>query len=256
MIYITCNTKGGVGKSLTSINLACLLHAKGNNFKVVELDSSNNSIVFKNSDFLTQDKAISLNLDQKDNAVSDMLFDVMSDANLDYILDLGGSTDTLNILEMIKPIQLPKTYLIPTLKIKKYMQNALNTFNFIGDPQNVVFVLNQYTNFKKLESEFKYFYGDKEMGIKPVSPIFAKSRTISLPFSDLFQVAEDDEQTILDLSNISKDISESEARTSCFNLANGDKDKFGVLIQQYRNSIDAAKLFQEIQESTKSLFQE
>ncbi len=254
MIYIIVNTKGGVGKSLTSINLACLLHAQDRNFKVVELDNNNNSIVFNNSDFLSEERAISLKLDKKDRALSDMLFDVMSDSSLDYIVDVGGGDDTLKILDAIKSVQIDKTYLIPTLKIKKYLQNALDTYEYIGDHDNTFFVLNQYNKIENIKSEFRYFFGAKEMGIKPVSPIFKTAKTIYIPYSDLFQIAEDDEQTILDLANISKDVSEAEARTTSFQLAAGDKDKFATLITQYQNSQDAQKLFEELQESTAPLF--
>lgn len=255
MIYIIVNTKGGVGKSLTSINLACLLQAQNRNFRVVELDNNNNSIIFNNSDFLTQDRAISLKLDKKDRAISDMLFDVMSDGSLDYIVDVGGGDDTLKILDALKSVQIEKTYIIPTLKIKKYLKNALDTYEYINDPQNTFFVLNQYTNFENIRKEFRYFFGDKDMGIKPVSPLFKSAKVIYIPYSDLFQVAEDDEQTILDLANISRDVTEAEARATSFQLADGDRDKFATLITQYQNSQEAQKLFRELQESTAALFE-
>ncbi|MEA2017535.1 MAG: hypothetical protein U9N59_03720 [Campylobacterota bacterium] len=254
MIYAEVNDKGGVGKSLTSIVLACLLHAQNRKFKIVELDNSNNSLVFKNSDFLTEDKAISVKLDQKDNVISDMLFDIMSDPNLDYIVDVGGGDDTRKVLDILKPIELPKTYLIPTLKIKKYLQNALNTYNYIDDPSNTFFVLNQYSDIKNIKQEFRYFFGDADMGIEPVSKVFKKSQAIYMPYSDLFQIAEDDEQTILDLASISQGVSEAEARKMSFELAAGDRAKFGVLITQYNNSIKAQKLFTEIQKNAEALF--
>lgn len=256
MIYIIVNSKGGVGKSLTSINLACLLHAQNRNFKVVELDNNNTSIVFNNSDFLTQDKAISLKLDQKDRAISDMLFDVMSDESLDFILDVEGGDGTFKILDAVKSIQIPKTYIIPTLRIKKYLKNALDTYEYIDDFENTFFVLNQYQKLQNIKSEFKYFFGDKDMGIKPVSPLFKSAKVIYIAWSDLHQVAEDDEQTILDLANISRDVTEAEARATSFQLAAGDRDKFAALIAQYQNSQDAQKLFEELQESTSPLFQE
>lgn len=255
MIYIIVNTKGGVGKSLTSINLSCLLHAQNRNFKVVELDNNNNSIVFNNSDFLTQDRAISLKLDKKDRAISDMLFDVMSDGSLDYIVDVGGGDDTLKILDALKSVQIEKTYIIPTLKIKKYLKNALDTYEYINDPQNTFFALNQYTKLQNVKGEFKYFFGDRDMGIKPVSPLFLSAKVIYIPYSDLFQVAEDDEQTILDLANISRDVTEAEARATSFQLAAGDRDKFATLITQYQNSQEAQLLFAELQESTAALFE-
>lgn len=255
MIYIFVNNKGGVGKSLSSINLACLLQSQNRNFKVVELDNNNTSIVFNNSDFLTEEKAISLKLDQKDRAISDMLFDVMSDSSLDYIVDVEGGDGTYKILDALKNVQIEKTYLVPTLKIKKYLKNALDTYEYINDFENTFFVLNQYQVLKNVKTEFKYFFGDKDMGIKPVSPLFKSAKAIYIPWSDLFQVAEDDEQTILDLANISRDVTEAEARATSFQLAAGDRDKFAALIAQYQNSQEAQLLFAELQESTAALFE-
>ncbi len=254
MIYVTCNTKGGVGKSLTSINLACLLHARGRNFKVVELDNSNTSIIFNNSYFLTKERAISLKLEQKDTAINDMLFDLMCDNSLDYIIDLGGGDDT-KVLDALKVIELPKTYIIPTLKIKKYLQNAINTYQYINDPKNTVFVLNQYGDIQKIQSEFKWFFGCKERGIRPVSTIFKTTKTIYMPYSELFEIAEEDEQTIIDLASDSHGVTEAQAREMSFKLADGDRIKFGALLTQYHNSLDAQKLFEEIQESTRALFE-
>lgn len=255
MNIIVTNGKGGVGKTNTTINLAGLLHAQDRNFKVIELDNSNQSFIFNNSDFLTRDRAVTFRLDQKDQALNDMLFDIMSDDRLDYIIDVGGGDDTKNVLDVILPLQLPKTYLIPTLKIKKYLKNAIDTFEYINDPENTVFVLNQYTNLDNIESEFKYFFGDKEMGIKPVSPIFKSTKTIYMPFSDLFQIAEDDEQTIYDLASVSRGVSELEAREMAFALSKGDRTKFAALRTQYGNSIKAQKLFDEMIISTRALFE-
>ena len=254
MIYTTINTKGGVGKSLTSVVLACLLHSKNRDFKILEIDNSNNSLVFKNSDFLTEDKAISVKLDQKDTVISDMLFDIMCESELDYIVDVGGGDDTQKILDILKPLELEKTYLIPTLKIKKYLQNAEDTYKYIDDFENTFFVLNQYQNQKNIKQEFKYFYGDKDMGIKPVSNLFKNAQVISLPYSDLFQIAEDDEQTILDLASVANGVTEQQAREMSFKLADGDRDKFRILITQYNNSLKAQELFQEIEEQVKTLF--
>lgn len=45
MTFVVTNNKGGTGKTTTTTNLAALLHAQGKNFKVIELDSVNNSFI-------------------------------------------------------------------------------------------------------------------------------------------------------------------------------------------------------------------
>lgn len=124
-----------------------------------------------------------------------------------------------------------------------YIENAVTTFEHINDPQNTVFLLNQYTNLENIFSEFKYFFGDKEMGIQPVSPIFESAKTIYMPFSELLQIASDDSQTILDLASVSRGVSELEARRMAFELCKGNRAKFAALRTQYNNSLLAQKLF-------------
>lgn len=255
MNFIVANNKGGTGKTITTTNLAALLHAQGRNFKVIELDSVNKSFILPNSDFLTPERAVSITINKADAAINDMLFDLMSDDSLDFIIDVGGGPDTASVLDLILPLDLQKTYIIPLLKIKMYIENALTTYEQINDPQNTVFLLNQYTNLENIKSEFKYFFGDKYMGIEPVSPIFKTAKTIYMPFSELFQIASDDSQTILDLASVSRGVSELEARKMAFELSKGDRAKFAALRTQYNNSLDAQKIFDEMIVSTRALFE-
>ena len=249
MIHIVANTKGGVGKSLTSITLACVLISKGKKIKIVEIDDNNNSLEYKNSDVLNLENIQSVETEKKDGAIADILFDVMSDPDIHYIIDTGGGNDTYKVLDALINIELPKTFYIPALKIKKYLKNAVDTYNYINQPDNTIFVLNQYQNLQKIKDEFIYFFGNSKKGIKPVSSIFNDSKFIAIPWSDSFQIAEDDEMTIYDFSTIARDMSEKEARELFFKQADGSRDKFERSMIQYWNAIDANKDFSEIIEN-------
>ena len=249
MIHIIANSKGGVGKSLTSITLACVLISQEKEIKIIEIDNNQDSLKYTNSDVLSEDNIQSVKLNQKDTAIANILFDVMNDPNIHYIIDAGGGDDTFAIIDAMKDVDLPKTYYIPTLKVKKYLQNAVDTYKYINDGENTIFVLNQYQELEKIRDEFKYFFGSSKKGIKPVAPIFKDSKFIAIPWSDSFQIAEDDEMTIYDFSTIARNMSEKEARELFFKQAEGNRDKFEKSMIQYWNAIDANKDFSEIIEN-------
>jgi hypothetical protein len=250
-IYIIANSKGGVGKTNTAITIACLLHAAGRNFKLIELDNNNSSLLFKNSKVMTKDNIKSLKIDKKDEAVADMLFDLMSE-DMDYIIDIGGGDDTSQIVEKLKQVNRPKTWIIPTTKIKKYLANAVATFEEIDDPDSVVFCLNMYSDFSKIQKEFMWFFGDSKLGIKPFSPIFAKARTIGIPFSHHFEIAADDEQTLYDLAAISRETTQEEAETEFFAASGGNREQFHKMMMMYWRSQEAAQVFAEIEQNCSS----
>ncbi len=249
MIHVTANTKGGTGKSNTAITLACVLAAKGKEFRIVELDNNNNSLKNTNSDILNEKNSKSLKLKNKEEAISDMLFDLMDDEKMDYIIDIGGGNDTFEIIDAVKSLDLPKTYYIPILKIKKFMQNAEDTFKYIDDPENTVFVLNQYSNLSELKNEFIYFFGSKKAGVKKVSDYFKDENFIAVPYSNYFQIAEDDEMTLYDLAAISMNLSEADARKMFFEKSNGDRELFHKMRTQYVNSQEAVEVLEEISQN-------
>lgn len=200
---------------------------------------------------MTKENIKSLKIDRKDEAVADMLFDLMSEPDMNYIVDIGGGDDT-KIVEKFKQINRPKTWIIPTTKIRKYLANAVSTFEQIDDPDNTVFCLNMYSDFAKIQKEFIYFFGDSKIGIKPYSPIFAKARTIGIPFSHHFEISADEEQTIFDLALISRETTQEEAESEFYNAAGGDREKFHKMMMMYWRSQEAAQVFAEIEQNCSS----
>jgi len=249
MIYVITSDKGGVGKTTTAISIASILSDAGKKFKLIEIDNSNNSLLFKNSKVLNQEDIKSVKLSQKDIIVSDMLFDLMSNPKMDYIVDIGGGDDTKPVIQKLKKINLTKTWVIPVTRIKKYLANAVNTHQLIDEKDNCVFCLNMYTNFENIQNEFVHFFGNEKLGIKQYSSIFKNSKIIGIPFSHHFELASDDEQTILDVAKISIEKSEDEARTEFFALSKSDREKFNKMMMLYWRSEEAASVFNEIKQN-------
>jgi MinD-like ATPase involved in chromosome partitioning or flagellar assembly len=248
MIHIFTNTKGGVGKSNTAATLASVLVEKGKKIKQIEFDNNNNSLKYKNSKVFNAQNSKTVMLKQKDKEIADILFDAMSEPDIEYIVDIGGGDDTFAILDALKNVKIAKTYYIPTLKIKKYLENAAKTFEYINDPKNTIFVLNQYSDLSNIKKEFTYFFGAKAKGIKPASPIFKDAKFIAVPYTDSFQIAEDEEMAILDFAEMAV-IDEEVARKKFFEEAAGDRERFEMMYTKYTNALDAERIFEEIKEN-------
>ena len=248
MVYIIANTKGGVGKTTAAINLATLLAFRDRKFKVVELDNSNDSMVFSNSEILNRDTAVTLRLNEKVQAIGSMMFNLAKNKDMDFVLDLGGGDDSKVMIESLKEIDIQKTWLIPTTSDKKYLKNTADTFKLIGEQKNTIFVLNK-ANSDDYETEFMYFFGSKKFGVKAVDECFLDARYFVIPSSPFFQIAEDDEQTLLDLALLSIEKNEQEITTEFLEIAGDDETTFIKLWEKYERSKEAAKLFLKIQKN-------
>ena len=252
MIYVIANTKGGVGKTTTAINLACQLHYLGKNFKIVEIDNNNNSLIFSNSEIL-KNKGMTVRTDEKAKAIGGIFFNLAKNPEMDYIVDIGGGDDFHQIIESLKELDLPKTYLIPATSDKKYLVNAKDTFEAINNPENTYFVLNRcYSDNPK--KEYIYFFGNQKLGVKPVSTIFKDAKYFTMPYSNFYQIAEDDEQTLLDLALISISKNENEITKDFMEMSNGDEAKFIEFWETYEKSKEAAKVFMKIHQNMKPMF--
>lgn len=253
-VYVVAGTKGGVGKSLISVILANLLQGEGRKFKIIEIDDNNDSLKFKNSSILNSDNAVSFKVDMKDDAINDMFFDLMEDNTMDYIIDCGGGNDTKEVLKLLNDIPFDKKFLLPCSRVKKYIKNADETFELINDPENTFYVLNQYSNSEKIKEEFLYFFGNEKLGVRPASKYFSENKYVAVPFSNSFQIAEDEEQILLDLASISQKLTKKEAIDMFYQKAEGDRSIFNKLMPKYQNSCDANELYKILNQNFSSLF--
>jgi len=253
-VYVVAGTKGGVGKSLISLILSNLLQDQGRNFKIIEIDDNNDSLKFKNSSILNSENAVSFKVDMKNDAINDMFFDLMEDETMDYIIDCGGGNDTKEVLKLLGDIPFDKKFLLPCSRVKKYIKNADETFEIINEPENTFYVLNQYFDIDKLEEEFLYFFGNEKLGIKPASKYFSEDKYFAVPFSNSFQIAEDEEQILLDLASISQKLTKKQAIDMFYEKAKKDRKIFNKLMPKYQNSCDGNELFKILKQNFSKLF--
>lgn len=253
MIYVIVNTKGGVGKTTFSVNLATLLYFRKRDFKVIELDNSQDSMLFNNSEVLNKDRAVSLVLKDKTKAIGKVMFNLTKNSEMDFIIDVGGGGDTEEMIETLKELDLPKTWIIPATSDKKYLKNAEKTYKLINQPDNTYFVLNRCHETDP-KDEFFYFFGNRKFGVKPVADFFKDSKYFAMPDSNFYQIAEDAEQTILDLALLSIEKNEKEISDDFMKIAGDDEDKFIELWVTYETSKEAAKLFSKISKNAEILF--
>lgn len=253
MLYIITNEKGGVGKSLTSTVVASLLAEQGRKFQLVEIDDHNESLIFQNSEILTKNNTHTIKLNKKDQEIEKIFFQIMSDPGLDYIVDIGGSHNTTEIIPILKEVDFDKTWIIPVNRVKKYITNADKTADLIGDPDNTIFLLNQYSILESIKDDFLYFFGSKELGIEKESRYFDSDNYLAIPFSNSFQFSEDGDQTIYDLAQIAYQLNPNEARKYFFNESNGDEQEYINSMNVYKQSQKAKVAFEKIKENFSKL---
>ena len=246
MIYVVTNNKGGVGKSLTATVLASVLADSGRNFKLIEIDDHNSSLQFSNSQILNEKNMQTIKLDKKDENIEKIFFEIMSDPNLDYIIDIGGSHNTDAVIPILKEVDFQKIWIIPVIRVKKYIENADTTADLINDPGNTIFLLNQYSILESIEDDFLYFFGNKNLGVQKESKYFDANNYLAIPFSNAFQFSEDEEQTIFDLLQIASEVNPAAARKLFFEQAAGDQKEYLNLMSIYRQSKIALDIFEEI----------
>jgi MinD-like ATPase involved in chromosome partitioning or flagellar assembly len=252
--YVTVNKKGGVGKTTTSVALASALYFNEKNFRLIEIDNDVNSILYSNSSFINSQNSKSIKTNDKGEIVADIMFDTASEEDLNYIIDIGAGDNVNQVIDSFKSMTLDKTWLIPVTSDKKYLINGVTTYKLIDDPENTYFVLNKVHDIKKIKEEFLYLFGSEKMGIEPVDKIFKKAKFLLLPDSNFYQVAEDDEMTLLDLAEISITKTQDEIRREFFEIAKGDREVFHNLWMSYEKSVEAEKVWKIINNSLKELF--
>lgn len=158
MIYITINSKGGVGKStLANQILPPYLYLKNNKkAKLIEIDDENNdSAIIQKSDIL-EAKTIHTS---KIKTIDEIFID-----DEDVIVDVGGNkTATIFLSEMKKIGEFENIiWFIPVGQGLQDTANALDTHKTIKELEqeaNIIFVLSNCRS-NDLEWEYLHFFGN------------------------------------------------------------------------------------------------
>ena len=160
MIYITTNTKGGVGKSTFMAQIASAYILRDNSsVRLIEIDDENKDCVtFAKSDCLKTEVLSTSKISSLDE-----LF--IEEEGEDILLDIGGNkTSTIFLQEVKKLGEFENViWFIPLRSGEQDNQNALDTYYRITDMDkeaNIIFVLSDVRS-DDLEYEFLYFFGNE-----------------------------------------------------------------------------------------------
>lgn len=166
MKVIIINSKGGVGKSTTSMQvIAPFLYQHIGNKKVnfVELDDENqDSTTFARSE-LVEAQQIQITGTDLDSKLLDIIVD-----NENIIIDVGGNKTTTFVIDSLSNtgiINALDLIIIPLGDGEQDASNAIKLYNRVRELNNeikIVFALSRVDSSMDLEMQFFDFFGDKQ----------------------------------------------------------------------------------------------
>lgn len=166
MKIIIINSKGGVGKSTTSMQIiAPFLYEMCGNKKVnfIELDDENeDSTTFAGSE-LVEAQRIQITGTDLDSKLLDIIVD-----NDNIILDVGGNKTTtyvINSLSSTGIISALDLIVIPMMDGEQDASNAIKLYNRVRELNSdikIVFALSRVDSSMDIEMQFFDFFGDRQ----------------------------------------------------------------------------------------------
>lgn len=168
-IIVVTNSKGGVGKSTLSTNVAAML-CGCEIVNVYELDDNNKTMYSesKHVQFNT------LKVKDTDSVISEIDFTNLTQSNgsVCSIIDIGGGNDTEIVLESIKKSDFSGlTYVVPTNDDIEQVSNIFNTINMIKETDveaKIYVILNRVERMdeESIRSQFINIFGSEKYGIQ------------------------------------------------------------------------------------------
>ena len=200
MIYITTNTKGGVGKSTFMAQIAsAYILRNSNTVQLIEIDDENKDCVtFAKSETLKTQM-----LSTSKIPTLDELF--IEEEGEDILLDIGGNKTSTIFLEEIKKVGEFESviWFIPLRSGEQDNQNALDTYYRIiamDKVAKVIFVLSDVRS-DDLEYEFLYFFGNEFLNTPmAIMKQGFKVNYITIKSSPIINISRSFNKTIKDIS--------------------------------------------------------
>ncbi len=140
-IFIILNSKGGVGKTATTLSLCQVASLKGRDFEYIELDNSNDTTKSLSNSLVFKDKMSSLKTSKAQEELFKASWKALKEDKLVFI-DVGGGTDTLDVISLLKEEFAHHNicYLLPFENSVKQMDNLMNTYSFIDNPEKIYLI--------------------------------------------------------------------------------------------------------------------
>ena len=179
--HIVCNTKGGVGKTITgSMILPLILHSTETQVSVYEIDDNNQISISSN-----HIKFKSIQIRESEDVLDQVYFDSFSqDENKINIIDCGGGNDTKAILNSLAQSDMNSlNYYIPINDDYDQVDNVKTTIKLIksfDSNPTINLILNRCISMDKTEikKQFSSLFGDDEIDLP--------SRIEQLEFDNIF----------------------------------------------------------------------
>lgn len=196
-IYVTTQTKGGVGKTTISMVLATLLYKKNRIINVYEIDDNNSTVTRSN---ILNFKSIQIK--ESEELIDEVSFDSFSeDENVINVVDCGGGSDTLAILNQFAQNGMTNNnYFIPIFDDIDHIENAIDTISRIKafDENGIINLLfNRCFSLEeeKIREQFIAVFGSVEYDIE--------SRVEDLHYDNIYFIPNTNIFSILKLKKIS-----------------------------------------------------
>ena len=240
-LIVVANDKGGVGKTNTSLALCYVLKSLEKDFRLVEIDSSQDSSEFLSKSEL-KDNLLSVDTKGASEELYKALFELLQNEDMTIVIDAGGSEDSRAVINMVKKLEYENTsWLIPIQNSKKQQPNLENTYNLIDKPNNTYVVKNQVQK----DDAYIFFEGSKRLSQKSMrDKLNLENNVFEIPASPLFEIAEAESHTLFDASSLAMTYSAKEAQKAF--MAKNDPEYFVEMMSKFRISEDSFELLSEL----------
>lgn len=253
-IYTVVSTKGGVGKSTISWHvLPSVFKSLGRDFQIFEIDNNNSTNIFSSSEII-KENVKNVKTDDRD-ITAEIIFETLSSKN-EIIIDAGGGDDALKVIDIVKSIgNVDIKWIIPLNRNLAQLKNAIDTYEKIKDKENTLFVLNGYSQKEKIEEDFIFWYGEKNLNIDSMKKTLKVADELKIPYSSYFEMAEQKGYTLFDLASIAKELDKESAKNVFFEKYKDNKEMFLRTWADYLLSENAGIVIDEILENFLPFFQ-
>jgi len=183
------NTKGGVGKTKISTQVATVALAKAEiEFSLIEMDNNNCTPAALQKSVLLAEKFKTLDLKASEQELERMFVELSIDSGKHYIIDVGGGDDTKNFIKMIKSEGLDKNtlFIVPYTADFEALQNLHDTLALIQD-QDYFVVLNNVA----LDSRDHMIFadGEKDLKLENMKKKIGEERFFIVPNTPFFSLS-------------------------------------------------------------------
>lgn len=214
-INLIVNSKGGVGKSTISLILCQLLAYRGIEFKYIEIDNSNDTTQSLSNSEIFKDRTISITTANAQEELFKATFESLKENKI-VIIDVGGGTDTNELINLIKEqfshLENEINFILPFENSHKQIGNLINTYSLIGQPENIYLIKNKVIKYTDKKDPYIFFEGDEKLGIKSIrKELKQKNKVFEVCFSEQNQIAEITKESMLDVATLALQYSSSEA---------------------------------------------